>query len=312
MESLSPYDWILRFVRGDQPPWQSDSAFLPRLLQCAQTQRAHVLLMSQLLAQGEKVGLPGAVTRQLTARLHQEFALEMLRQEEVKRVVAALENAQLPFLLFKGTPLAYTLYHDACLRDRSDTDLLFDSREAAESAWQVLQGLGYERMNTAGGALVSFQFPCVLRNGRVTEMLDVHWETSNAAQLRPLAFPELWAGAINVPALGPAANSPCHEHALLLACLHRLAHVKDGEENKLIWLYDIVLLLQSLDAEAWQRFLACAREKGVAGACFDGVERALDTFGAGQAGAPRLADLHHCRGNRWISTQHCCSGTSRN
>ncbi len=279
------------FFRGENLPWQPDREFLARLLVVAQTQRAHVLLVDQLLAQQEKLNLTPAIVRELTSRLHQEFALEMLRREEVSRVVASLDEAGLSFLLFKGTPLAYTLYPEACLRDRSDTDLLFESKAAAEAAWQVLQGLDYERMNTPGGDLVSYQFPCTLRGGQVAEMLDVHWATSNDVQLRPLSFPELWAHSVAVPGLGLSARSPCHEHALILACLHRLAHVKDGEENKLIWLYDIHLLLQSLDEGQWRRFLHCARDKGVAGACCDGVEHAAACFGTAQRGVHRLEEL---------------------
>ncbi|MCB1687089.1 MAG: nucleotidyltransferase family protein [Halioglobus sp.] len=291
MEPVSPQNWMTGFFQGEQPRWQPGKGFLPRLLACAQTQRAHVLLVEQLLTQQETLELSPAVVRELATRQRQEFALEMLRREEVSRMVAALGEAGLPFLLFKGTPLAYTLYPDACLRDRSDTDLLFESRAAAEEAWQVLQDLGYERMNTPGGELVSYQFPCILRGGQVAEMLDVHWATSNAAELRPLSFRELWDQSIAVPSLGAAARSPCHEHALVLACLHRLAHVKDGEENRLIWLYDIHLLLQSLDEAQWQRFLACARDKGVAGACCDGVEHAADRFGISDRGALRREEL---------------------
>lgn len=287
----SLHHWIAALLGGKTLPWEHNGDFLSRLLDYAKRQRVHVLLTEQLISQQQQLELPLADLRELTTRLHQEFALEMLRREEVSRVTAALGEAGLSFLLFKGTPLAYTLYREACLRDRSDTDILFESKAAAEAAWQVLQGLGYERMNTPGGELVSYQFPCILSGGQVAEMLDVHWATSNAAALRPLSFQELWDQSIAVADLGIPARSPCHEHALVLACLHRLAHVKDGEENKLIWLYDISLLLESLDDEQWQRFLACARDKGVAGACCDGAEQAVDCFGPKVRAAHRLEEL---------------------
>lgn len=285
------HQWITAFLGGDTPPLQGNRDFLSRLLDYGKRQRVHVLLTDELISRHRQLELPPANLRELNTRMHQEFALEMLRREEVSRVVTALGEAGLPFLLFKGTPLAYTLYREACLRDRSDTDVLFESKAAAEAAWLVLQGLGYERMNTPGGELVSYQFPCTLSGGQVAEMLDVHWATSNAAQLRPLSFRELWDQSIVVADFGVPARSPCHEHALVLACLHRLAHVKDGEENKLIWLYDIHLLLESLNDKQWQRFLACARDKGVAGACCDGAEQAVDCFGTQVRGVHRLEEL---------------------
>jgi len=49
----------------------------------------------------------------------------MARVVELREVLAALAGAGLPVLLLKGAALAYTLYPEPHLRDRSDTDLLF-------------------------------------------------------------------------------------------------------------------------------------------------------------------------------------------
>jgi hypothetical protein len=250
-----------------------------------------VLLLGELIARQGALDLPAPVRDELAARLRQEIALELFRREEVRRVVAALGAAGSPFLLFKGTPLAYSLYPEACLRDRGDTDVLVQSKAAAQEAWGVLQELGYERINTPDGELASYQFPCILRGSPVAEMLDVHWAISNTPALRVLSFAELWAHSIAVPELGPAARAPCLEHALLLACLHRLSHVADGDENKLIWLYDIHLLLETLDDDQWRRFLAAAGEKGIAGACWEGVKCAVACFYTPQGGLRRSEEL---------------------
>lgn len=274
----SPRSWVMAFLRGDAPIWSNGPEFVTRMLDCARPERAHVLLTEAMLSQREQSGLPGDVTDELVASLRQEFALEILRQETVSCLVAALAEAGLRCLLFKGTPLAYTLYPQACLRDRCDTDVLFESKAAADEAWLVLEGLGYERLNTPQGELVSYQFPCVRRSSQLTEMVDVHWASSNAVQLRPLSFHELWESSMPVPQLGAAARSPCHEHALVLSCLHRLAHVREDDGNKLIWLYDIHLLLLDLSDDQWIRFLACVEAKGVGSACLEGAERAQQYF----------------------------------
>ena len=290
MVALAPRDWMFAYFRGEAVTWPDSPTFMQTLTECARAERAHVLLYQRLLVSREDTKLPAADAAAIAARYKQEAALEMLRQEEVRRVTDALTEAGLPFLLFKGTSLAYSLYPDACLRDRCDTDLLFASRQAAEEAWLALQALGYKRMNTVGGELVSYQFPCTFKMGSHTAMLDVHWAVSNSSQLRRFSFEELWEASVVVPQLGAAARAPCHAHALILACLHRLGHVKDGEHNKLIWLYDMQLLQENMDDTQWLQFMACIESKSLAGACLDGLEQAFEHFGAG-AHAGRLEEV---------------------
>lgn len=285
------HQWIRDLFADREPRWEGGREFLLVLLDYSKRHRFRVLLIDELMRRQEKMKLPLPVRDELVAHMRQEVALEILRCEEVCRVVAALNEAGLSYMLFKGTPLAYTLYPEACLRDRGDTDLLFASRGDAEQAWRVVREMGYKRMNSAGGELTSYQFPCSLNGGRVAEVLDLHWATSNDAALRVFSFEELRAGSVNVLSLCEGARSPCPAHTLVLACLHRLGHVKDGEENKLIWLYDIYLLVASLDDVQWQRFLSCARDKGVAGACYDGAEHAVACFGTAECGAYRLEEL---------------------
>lgn len=278
---LAARDWMLAFFRGEPVTWQASRDFLRHLVECARSERAQVLLYEKLLARGECIGLPAGEVSRIAGRYRQECALEMLRQGELLRVMHALTRAGLPFLLFKGTPLAYTLYREPCVRARCDTDILLPDRQAAETAWRVLQGLGYVRMNTAEGELLSYQFPCSLVSAMHSVMLDVHWAISNSAALRCLSFQELYAASEAVPGLGPGSRAPCPAHALVLACLHRLGHVKDAQHNKLIWLYDIQLLQDVLDDRQWCQFLDCVQEKGLGSACRDGLQQATRYFGAG-------------------------------
>ena len=281
---------MLDFFRGEPVRFPAGRDFPGILTQLARTERAHVLLFARLLAQAERIGLPAALASEISASYQQAAALEMLRQQELCRVLDALRQSGLRCLLLKGAGLAYTLYDDPCLRDRCDSDLLFADKSEAERAWLTLQSLGYRRLNTAGGELVSCQFPCVRRTRANDSMLDVHWGISNASRLRRLSFQEMWEASIAIPGLGDGARAPCHEHSLLLACLHRLGHVKDGEHNKLIWLYDLRLLLDALSDAQWRRALQGMEHKELGGACLDGLEQACLHFGAGRY-PDRLGEL---------------------
>ena len=62
------------------------------------------------------------------------------------------------------------------------------------------------------------------RNAPV-HVVDLHWRIANPQRVRPvLAYEELAAAAEPVPALAPRARGLRRVHALLLACVHRVAH----------------------------------------------------------------------------------------
>lgn len=280
--SVPPEQWLRSLLRGAGHPWPTgaDEEFLSQLLTLSYKDRVTGLLCQALLDQPASLEITDAVLDKARGVVRQITANELLWQDEVAAVTAAMAAGGLSFLLFKGTPLAYTLYPQPWLRNRGDTDILFADAASAERAWLVLSSMGYQRMNTSGGELLSCQFPCTRQLvGGASHMLDVHWGTSNHAELRALGFDELLAESVAVPDLGADTRMPCLEHALVLACLHRLAHRHEGEENRLIWLYDIHLLLQGMSDEQWLRFTAIVASKGTGPACREGIERAQQTFG---------------------------------
>jgi len=68
-------------------------------------------------------------------------ATELRVEHELRQELSLFNNTDIPFLLMKGTPLAYTHYPQPYLRSRCDTDLLFTNRDDAERAWQLLKDL---------------------------------------------------------------------------------------------------------------------------------------------------------------------------
>ena len=79
------------------------------------------------------------------------------------------------------------------------------------------------------------------------------------------SFQELEARAQAVPALGSHARAFGPMDALMMACVHRVAHHHDDEH--LVWIYDIHLLCGGLDASGLEALGRSARAKRVAAAC---------------------------------------------
>ena len=220
---------------------------------------------------------PASVRERLTRCHREETILEPFRRAETARVLDALGAADIQPLLFKGTALAYTCYPEPELRPRLDTDLLI-RRDDVEAASRVFEGLGCTRTLRTAGEHVTHQFTYISGRHGLEIAFDVHWKLSDPQAFADLfSFEELERDAIPVSSLASTAKALCDEHALLVACTHRVAHHFDREI--LIYLYDINLLARRLDAPAWDRVVRLATAKRIRGVTLRGLDLASDVLG---------------------------------
>jgi hypothetical protein len=202
--------------------------------------------------------------------------VEAIRGVELARVTTALHEAGVRAILIKGASLGYDLYERPELRSRADTDLLID-RAQLDALARTLAPLGYAAVPTSGDELVVRQQSFHRRDlSGVVHSLDVHWAIANSPLIDGvIRFAEV--DPLPLPRLGPHAMGLPHVEALLLACVHRVAHHHDDE--RLIWLYDIHLLRASFTEEEHARFWRTAAERGVLTICRRSVELAEEWFG---------------------------------
>lgn len=269
--------WLATLLRGAEPGAMPDESVL---LATARAEGVLALCHHQLRRSPAWAQAPESLRVALTRHAGQAVAVEMMRAVELREALEALARQELPVLLLKGAALAYTLYPEPHLRSRCDTDLLLPSRDEAERAWRVLQTLGYQRPGAVRGDLISHELCCYKAgHGGLSHALDVHWRWSNAALFAErLTFAELAAADVPVPALGPRARSLGPAHALLLACVHRFVSLGGGIADRLIWLYDLHLLVQRFTEEHWQPFVTLAEERALCGPCLDGLGSAQQWF----------------------------------
>jgi hypothetical protein len=192
-------------------------------------------------------------------------------------VLEALRSADVDALLIKGAALSHTHYPQPYLRPRVDIDLLVERRDV-ERAHQALERDGWSRDIESDAELATGQrhyTKPVGAGGRV-ERVDLHWRIANPLVFaRALPFDELRARAVPIPSLGAAALTPSPAAALLLACIHRVAHhAGDRDAPALLWLTDISLLVERLDPIERERFLALAARESLRAVCRDGLDAA--------------------------------------
>ncbi len=195
-------------------------------------------------------------------------AIEPSRAADLEDLLRELAGRGIDVLITKGTALAYDVYRAPELRPRGDVDLLV-SRADADRAVAAFRELGFASKLTSGDEHAVRQVT-LTRNGHE---YDLHWDIANSPLFAPaLQFDALLAHSIALPRLGPHARGLSHVDALLLACIHRVAHHHDVE--RLIWLVDIVLLRERMSREEHTRFWRRAAEARVVGVCVRSFELA--------------------------------------
>jgi hypothetical protein len=194
-------------------------------------------------------------------------------------------------LLLKGTAVAYDVYDNPAVRLRGDTDLLV-ARPDRDAARKVLSDLGFVRTiedQELPDALRSQEIWTLASNDGTNHSIDLHWQALNAPALeRCLTFDELAAGARPLPRLSGTARAPSRPTMLLHACLHRGLHDCSpyfiGNRtyfggNRLIWLYDLLLLGRAMSDAEWRSFCGMAVDKRVADVCLAGLSAAEGSLG---------------------------------
>jgi len=148
--------------------------------------------------------------------------------------------ADVPLLFFKGAALAYGVYESPADRMRLDWDLLVEP-SGVRDVERALLSAGFRKDLKKPGRIRVRQhsYRRDTADGECT--IDLHTGVFNAPALAErIAFAELHAASVALPALHPAARGTGGADALVLACLHRLAH--HPGEHRLVWDCDIRLL----------------------------------------------------------------------
>lgn len=259
-----------------------DAPLTPELVALAREERVHLLIADRLRTLARQSGATDVVSRpdaaDLLAELRPAAVIDAARQAELRTVLGALARADAPALVIKGAAVAWTHYERPELRPRADTDLLIADAHRDRVA-AALAALGYTREPGTEGRLITSQFHFQKRDrAGIEHRLDVHWRISNArAFADALSYAELLDAAVPLPALGPDARAPSAVHALLLACIHRVAHHIDSTD--LLWLYDIALLARACTARERAQFVRLASERRMRAVCARNLELAAEAFG---------------------------------
>jgi hypothetical protein len=272
--------FVAEALQWGAPPWKllESEDYQAAFLNVAAQFGVEPLLRWTLKHQGKWQDVPASIRAALDTRARYEAALEALRYRETRRVLAGLRGAEVTTLVLKGSALAYTHYPAGYLRPRTDIDLLVAKKDR-QHASRALGDAGYLKVPSVSRDAVHTQWMFSRGEGSVLHIVDLHWAISN----RPLfagmlSVAELVSEATIAEALGADALTPCAVHALLLACIHRVAH--HGDSENLLWLYDMKLLAGRLRPAEWDRFWRLAALKEIQTLCAENLARTTQRLGS--------------------------------
>ena len=275
-------DLICAALRGEFPAWpQGQDA--KRFLADVRTHAVAALLHQY----SSRLPWPGEVLEPVRAEAISHAMWEMRHQAIIAAALDAFAREGIEPIILKGTALAYSIYGDAALRVRGDTDLLI-APSARQKTHDVLCSLGFLRADDAGGEYASYQ-ASYSAPGHETHHFDLHWKINNSEVLAQLfTYEELRSEARAIPSLSPHALGTSLAHSLLVACMHRGTHrqnpyyvdnVAHYEADRIIWLYDIHLLATVFQRADWEHAAQLAHRKGMRAVCLESLLASQERFG---------------------------------
>jgi hypothetical protein len=205
-------------------------------------------------------------------------ANEALHLRAIREVLQALDVAGIVPIILKGSALAYQIYPAPELRPRGDTDLFIRQADLA-ALRTLLTRLGYAERVTSGDEHGLRQALFLATDSHECEhAFDVHWSIANpSAFADAIEFEEAASDATTIASIHPRALGLDRTRALLLACLHRVAHHHGSQ--RLIWLVDIHLLAGTLNSTEWDTLWKIAVERGVSSVVAGSLEAATQSCG---------------------------------
>ncbi len=173
------------------------------------------------------------------------------RQLEIRRVLAALAQQGVDPVLFKGIPLALTVYEQAHHRPSSDVDLLVRKVDLPKIR-VIMRELGYRVTPDLifGTLSQQVQFWRESQSG-LEHLFEFHLQVNNRSLLAPFRYEDFQIDYQYLPDLGPRVRGMTNADGLLMGLVHCVGHLPG--DRRFLWHYDLVLLIQQLSSEEWKR-----------------------------------------------------------
>ena len=233
-----------------------------RMVTTARIERMAPLLCHIFRRTGWPDGMPENLRAVLLRDFYNSAAQGDLYFRELERVLSEFHRAEIAAVLLKGAALATTLYPDVAVRPMGDVDLLVRQADLSR-AIDVVEKLGYapENPSMRRGLEYLVFYEANFRGGEHLPVpLELHWNLMGGANSRyrpPLDW--FWAQTRTIR-FGDSSALVFTPTAHLLHAAAHLALKHGGDDTRLLWLYDLhLIIVQSADLN-WTELVSKGRE----------------------------------------------------
>jgi Uncharacterised nucleotidyltransferase len=209
-----------------------------------------------------------------------ENAQNLVLERELQHVLHAFNEAHISVLLMKGPALAYTVYPEACLRTYHDVDALIRSDDLSR-AHELLLQMGYTfyeeyRANVTNSKRTGFNYMLARPDSWLEIPIELHTAPHPSEIGTDFGVESLWLKAQQIEVLGESTLTMHPIDHLLYLCWHYRFH----SFTRLLWLYDLVVILRAIGPELdWVELVQTARQQRLATTLYYCLSWCRDLFG---------------------------------
>lgn len=229
------------------------------------------LLFLEKMTKEQECTKYGYLINRLKSFAKQLHIIHELQKQTFDLVFDTLTKHNITFIVLKGWALSYSVYEAPYLRPKTDIDILIDVADKDRTK-QLLSELGY--INPRGWEPEEIIDQYSMRKELVKNIyanIDVHLQLTNDKLIQPLlSWRELQLNSETQHSLSVQVLTK--PYALLHALVHLLHHSCNGDDIKLVWFYDLYLLIKNLNSNEQIIFLKKIEASGLA----DSVRLALE------------------------------------
>lgn len=166
-----------------------------------------------------------------------------LQFQQFKKLFKSLDEAKIPFVVLKGWALSYSVYPSPHQRPKTDIDIIISENYKSEIV-AIFTRLNYTNPRGWEPRAIIDQFTMrkPIAKG-INASVDVHLKISDDKLIhQALSWEYIYSNTHTNKAL--SAKIPCKSLLIMHASVHLLHHYSHGDFVKLIWLYDIHLIIK--------------------------------------------------------------------
>lgn len=208
-------------------------------------------LLFQILNENGQIRMfPAYIQKSMRESYLLSLTRNILLMNDLSMLILSLEEKGIRAIVLKGAALLERVYTDVGVRPIMDIDLLCEEEEKVK---EILEGLGYQLTSAC---------PRIYNNGRT--LIDIHTDVDSFTRVGPipgtprLSTITLWengspwgAGFDSVRILSP-------EDTVLTLSIHFMKH----SFLRLLWLIDIIKVIEKHPQFDWKRMGETAKEAG--------------------------------------------------